>query len=106
MRALRHLSARPTVIVDQHFNRIGDPATGTQVGMAGPFGRERVVFALPLNGSVNTNAQFQGPPPTVLVDNHGNYIAGPDDTLVGIKGVWVARMMAARWTEDTRRLAG
>lgn len=71
------------------------------VGRSGPLGRERVVFALPL---------APGPallsPPTVLRDPGSSYVADPDGALIGVPATWVSRMLTARWTEDTRRLAG
>ena len=69
--------------------------------MPGPFGRERCVYALPLNDN----------PPMlragkVLQDSEGSFIADPNGVLVGVAEVWIARLLEARWTEDTRRLAG
>ena len=102
MRPLRPGSPRPEIIVDDAALRLRDPATGSYVGMPGPFGRERVVMALATNGT--------GPvwidPHRVVGDDGGVYLADPTGVLVGLPGVWVARMLDARWVEDTRRLGG
>jgi hypothetical protein len=59
------------------------------------------VFALPLDpGPTQLRA------PTVLHDQDGAYIADADGNLIGRAGLWVSRMLTARWTEDTRRIAG
>jgi hypothetical protein len=42
-----------------------------------------------------------------LRDNHSVQVADPDPAIVGKQDiVWVHRLLYARWTEDTRRLAG
>ena len=68
------------------------------VGRPGPFGRERVMSALPLD---------PGPcllsPPTVVRDPGSSYLADPDNNLIGEPAVWVNRILTARWVEDTRR---
>jgi hypothetical protein len=91
MEHLRHPSDRPSVVVDP-------AAYGIGVGRPGPFGRERVMSALPLD---------PGPcllsPPTVVRDPGAAYLADPDGALIGEAAVWVGRMLTARWTEDTRR---
>jgi hypothetical protein len=91
MSFLRHPSPRPSVVVDP-------AAYGIGVGRPGPFGRERVMSALPLD---------PGPcllsPPTVVRDPGAAYLADPDGALIGEAAVWVGRMLTARWTEDTRR---
>jgi hypothetical protein len=98
MEHLRHPSPRPTVTVDPAAYGVVDP-TGGFVGLPGPFGRERVMSALPLD---------PGPallsPPTVIHDGGSSFLADPDDNLIGEPAVWVSRMLTARWTEDTRRL--
>lgn len=85
-------------MVDPAAFGIADP-TGGIVGRPGPFGRERVMSALPLD---------PGPallsPPTVVHDPGSAYLADPDDNLIGEPAVWVSRMLTARFTEDTRRL--
>jgi hypothetical protein len=94
---LRHPSDRPAVVVDPAAFGVVDPSGGF-VGRPGPFGRERVMSALPLD---------PGPcllsPPTVVRDNGPAYLADPDGALIGEPAVWVNRMLTARWTEDTRR---
>ena len=98
---LRHPSARPSIIVDPAANGVGAPDSRTLVGRPGPFGRERCLYALPLD---------PGPallsPPTVVRDNASANLADPSPALIGVPAVWVSRMLTARWTEDTRRLAG
>jgi hypothetical protein len=89
-------------VVDQQAYRIVDPTDGTVIGRQGPWGRSRVVFALPLN---ETPAQWRRRP-TAIHDQDGCYLADPDDNLIGRPGLWIGRMTTARWTEDTRRLAG
>lgn len=92
-------SPRPSVVVDPAAFGVID-ATGDFVGRPAPLGRERVLFALPLN---------PGPallrPPTVLRSGPA-FLADPQGNLVGFAPVWVSRMLTARWVEDTRRLAG
>jgi hypothetical protein len=98
MSFLRGPSPRPSVVVDPAAYGVVDP-TRTFVGLPGPFGRERVLFALPLE---------PGPallsPPTVVHDAGSAFLADPDGALIGDPAVWVGRMLTARWTEDTRRL--
>ena len=97
MEHLRHPSPRPSVVVDPAAFGVVDP-TGGFVGRPNPFGRERVMSALPLD---------PGPallsPPTVVRDNGPAYLADPDNNLIGEPAVWVERMLVARFTEDTRR---
>lgn len=102
MRHLRNLSARPDLVVDPRARTLVDPPTGTRLGRPGPFGRARVVNALPVNGS----APVQLAAPAVLHDPDGAYIADPQGNLIGVAAVWVSRMLTARWVEDTRRIAG
>ena len=98
MEHLRHPSDRPSVVVDPADFGVVDP-TANFVGRPGPFGRERVVSALPLD---------PGPallsPPTVVRDAGSAFLADPDGALIGEAAVWVDRILTARWTEDTRRL--
>ena len=95
---LRHPSDRPSVVVDPAAFGVLDPPSGTLVGRPGPFGRERVMSALPLD---------PGPcllsPPTVVHDAGSSYLADPDGNLIGDPALWVNRMLTGRWTEDTRR---
>jgi hypothetical protein len=95
---LRHPSDRPSVVVDPAAFGVLDPPSGSFVGRPGPFGRERVMSALPLD---------PGPallsPPTVVHDAGSAYLADSDGALIGEAAVWVNRLLTARWTEDTRR---
>lgn len=97
MEHLRHPSSRPAVVVDPAAFGVVD-STGQFVGRQGPFGRERVLFALPLD---------PGPallsPPVVVHDPGSSFLADPDGALIGVEAAWVSRMLSARWTEDTRR---
>ena len=94
---LRGRSPRPSVVVDPAAFGVVDP-TGGFVGEPGPFGRERVMSALPLD---------PGPallsPSTVIRDPGSSFLADPDGALIGEPAVWVERMLTARWVEDTRR---
>jgi hypothetical protein len=99
MRALRPLSARPELLLDAHAVRLGDPTTQSIIGIPAPFGRERLVFALPLAKSV--------PPPLVarvVTDDHGVRLADADGNLIGAAEIWIPRLVYATKTEDTRRL--
>jgi hypothetical protein len=84
------LSARPTLLVDGGI--VGTPTT--QVGVAGPLGRARVVMTLPFK---------DGPrllqPAEVLAG-----IADPSGSRVGWPPIWVHRLVVATKAEDTRRL--
>jgi hypothetical protein len=97
MEHLRHPSTRPAVVVDPAAFGVVDP-TGDFVGRQGPFGRERVMSALPLD---------PGPcllsPPTLVRDPGAAFLADADGNVIGEPAVWVERMLTARWTEDTRR---
>lgn len=97
MKQLRTGSARPELVVDSAALRLYDPSTQTYVGRDAPFGRDRVVFALPLNGvDVQTMK--------VLHDSGGAFIADVDDNLIGRDRVWISRLLSAAPTTDTRRL--
>lgn len=100
MTQLRPLSPRPELVVGSpDAARIEDPAR-TQVGVIGtPLGRERVLYALPLNKEgprqLRRAEVLQG---TLVADSFGNVIgsSGP---------VWVHRLLYAGPVADTRRLA-
>ena len=96
MKVLRNLSARPTLLREAAF--VLDPS-GDFVGREGPFGRNRVIFALPM-------APVEIRPRLVVHDGDGAYLSDPDGTLIGMDRIIVHRMLSARWTEDTRRLSG
>jgi hypothetical protein len=101
MPALRTLSARPELLVDDHGQAFPDPATTTIPGVAGPLGRGRVVAALPLNKS---GAPLQLAPWGMLVDDHGVGLADPAGNVIGSAALWLARCVSATVTPDTRRL--
>jgi hypothetical protein len=94
MQHLRNPSARPSVVVDPAAFGVADP-----IGLPAPLGRERVLSALPLD---------PGPallsPPSVVRDPGAAYLADPDGAMIGTESVWVARMLTARFVEDTRRI--
>jgi hypothetical protein len=98
MTALRQLSARPTALRDDRSRQIVDPVPQF-VGTPGPFGRNRIVSALPMEPTLLAA-------PAVVKDDDGFYLADPSGALIGFPKVIVHRMLQARWTEDTRRLAG
>ena len=98
--SLRHPSARPELLADPSARSVGDPPVpNSRVGIEGPFGRERCVFALPM-GPVELARR------EVVKDHDGCLISDPDGNVLGVPGVIVHRMLSARWVEDTRRLAG
>lgn len=101
MRPLRHLSERPELIVDERERSLYQELDATRVGRPGPFGRSRIVFALPTKGGP---AELH--PRRVVHDHDGFFLADPDGSLIGKEGVRVARMLGGRWTQDTRRFAG
>jgi hypothetical protein len=81
--------------------------TNVMIGIDGPYGRERVVYALPFGAHGNDRVPgFQYAAPKLFVDSYGNYLADPNGTIIGIDGLWIPRLLVARWTEDTRRLGG
>jgi hypothetical protein len=95
MTALRNLSPRPELLTG---SRVGAP-DGTTVGLPGPFGRARIVTALPL-----ADGPRQLLAPLVVHDGGLGYLADPQGNLLGAPGVWVSRVITARWVSDTRRL--
>jgi hypothetical protein len=99
MAALRGLSARPEVLVGPS-SVPGDPATGGQIGVAGPLGRGRMVRGVPTNKTGPVQLQA----PLLLCDNGGNLFGDPSSVVLGTQGVWVHRMLYATRTIDTRRL--
>lgn len=93
--ALRNLSPRPELLVG---SRVTAP-DGSTVGLPGPFGRARIVTALPLKDGPRQLAA-----PLVVHDGGLGYLADPQGNLLGAPGVWVSRVITARWVADTRRL--
>jgi hypothetical protein len=98
MTNLRRESLRPGLLVDPRARRVGDNVD--TVGTPGPFGRERCVYALPLNGQppmpIRANA--------MLIAPNSNFVADATDVIVGAPGLWIPRLLTAGFTEDTRRL--
>jgi len=92
------LSPRPELLVGL-TPVVGEPAGVTLVGRDGPRGRDRMLFALPLNGT--------GPVEVVrgrTVTAVGARLADPDGDLVGDRAMlWIHRLLTAAATEDTRR---
>jgi hypothetical protein len=100
MSLLRPLSPRPELVVGDNAAPIVDPQAA-QLGTAGPLGRARVLYALPLNKQVPLQLRFAR-----AIRSNGALLADPSGNVVGdVAPVWVARMLYARWTEDTRRLS-
>jgi hypothetical protein len=101
MAQLRHLSSRPGLVVDQHGQAVLEPETPSFVGKPANFGRNRLIYALPL-----ACGPWLMRPPTMVRDSDATQVADPDNTLIGKEWVWIPRMLTARWTEDTRRIGG
>lgn len=99
MEHLRSPSSRPSVVVDPAAFGVAIKPPPTIVGRDAPFGRERVMSALPLDPGPALLA-----PPTVVHDHGSVYLADPDGALIGEPALWVDRMLTARFVEDTRRL--
>jgi len=101
MTALRPLSPRPELVIGSPDAASITTITGTtQVGVKGkPLGRERVVFALPLN----KDGPQQIRRATVL---QGSLVVSPINDVIGVNNaVWVHRLLYAAPVADTRRLA-
>jgi hypothetical protein len=101
MPALRTLSARPELLVDDHGQAFPDPATTTIPGVAGPLGRVRLVTALPTNKSLGP---VQLEPWRMLVDDRGGILADPAGNVIGTPALWIHRYVSATVARDTRRL--
>jgi hypothetical protein len=100
MTALRNLSPRPEILVDNQGPPLVDP-TSNEVGIPSPLGRGRSVTALPLNDGRSGPVQLA--PALILHDSELFYLADPDGNVIGTPGLWVHRMVAARWVANTRR---
>ena len=99
---LRGLSPRPELVVGPFVGRlIGEPNAATQVGIAGPLGRERCLEALPTN---KAGGPVQIEAPRIIHDNRHGYLGDSDGNVVGVPGVFVHRLKYATKTRDTRRL--
>jgi hypothetical protein len=103
MAQLRNLSSRPEILVDNQGFRLVDAAS-SRIGTPGPLGRQRIVTAITLNEAETGPVQLV--PSTVTHDNELFYLADPAGNLIGDPGVWVHRMLYARWVQDTRRVSG
>lgn len=97
MKQLRTGSARPELIVDSNGAVVGEPAGVSSVGRDAPFGCDRVVFALPING-------VDLPPMKLLHDHDGAVIGDASGTLIGMDRVWISRLLTAAPVTNTRRL--
>jgi hypothetical protein len=97
---LRPPNSRPAVIVDPAGRGVADPAS-VIVGRPQPLGRERLLYALPLD---------PGPallrPATLLRDPGAAVVGDPSPVIVGVEAVWVSRMLIALPSEDTRGMGG
>jgi hypothetical protein len=93
---LRQPSPRPELLKDQRSDAVQDPASSTVVGIAGPFGRERCLFALPLPVAELSRG-------VLLKDQDGAMLGDAAGNVIGVDRVYVHRMLYARWTEDSRR---
>jgi hypothetical protein len=93
-------SPRPALLEDAWRNALVDPSTGTYVGRPGPRGRRRLLTALPLM----RDGPRQLRPNELLRDAWGCSLADPDGNVLGKPGVYVPRLLNARWVDDTRRL--
>jgi hypothetical protein len=78
-----------------------DVVTQTRLGIAGPFGRERCLEALPTN---KAGGPVQIEAPRIIHDNRHGYLGDSDGNVVGVPGVFVHRLQYATKTRDTRRL--
>jgi hypothetical protein len=102
VKQLRNLSERPQLVVSDLPTRVGDRTDATDVGIGGPFGRHRLVTALPLN---KAGGPLQLVPARVIHDSALCYLGDPDGNLVGDRSaLWVHRMVTAKVTRNTRRL--
>lgn len=97
---LQNLNARPVLLVDNLGRRVVDP-DGGYIGVPGSFSRNRVVSALPLANGPRLLVK-----PVVVHDQLLSYLGDPAGNLIGVPGQWVSRLISARWTENTRQIAG
>jgi hypothetical protein len=93
-------NSRSSVVVDPAGDGVADPSR-VFVGRPKPLGRERLLYALPLD---------PGPallrPATLLRDPGAAVVGDPVPVIVGRAAVWVSRMLIALPGEDTRGLGG
>lgn len=105
MKHLRNVTARPELVVDPTPNRIVavDNELLVTLGIEGPFGRQRLVTALPPNkGSgvveVAPREALCDPDGTLLLDPYSGSVVGASN------GIRAHRWLQAARTIDTRRL--
>ena len=96
---LNTLSARPELVVDQRNRSSQDPQSNTIPGIPGPFGRQRLVSALPLHNGPQTIVK-----PVALSDQNGVMLADPNNVVLGTPGIKIDRLLSATKSRDTRRL--
>jgi hypothetical protein len=97
---LRPTNSRPVIVVDPAAHGVADPAR-VFVGRPQPLGRERLLYALPLDpGPALLSAA------TLIRAPGAALIADPQGTLTGEAPVWVSRMLTALPGEDTRGMGG
>jgi hypothetical protein len=100
MTALRTISTRPLVTVDNTTHPLRDAALNV-VGTSGPFGRNRVLSALPLNKSKPVLLS----PPQPVTDVDGFLLGDPAGNVIGAADkIVVHRLLYATRTINTRRL--
>ena len=97
------ITARPTLTVDERAGRVVDQVTPNPnyVGVPALWGRFRIVTCLPTNGDGPVQVL-----PAVAFADATAYLVDPDGNFVGSNSFFAHRLVAARWTEDTRRLGG
>jgi hypothetical protein len=95
---MAYVEPRPEVLVGGALP-VADPTDGSVVGRPGPFGRDRVVSALPLMGGPAVLSAA-----ATLVDAHGRFVADPDGDLVGTAAIVIGRLLSAGVVSDTRGL--
>jgi hypothetical protein len=102
MDSLRTLSGRPEILIDNNGFPVVGAVDKSRVGRPGPFGRERMVTAIPTNEAAIGPVQLAAS--QLVHDTQAFYLADPAGNLLGAPAVWIHRLLTARWTQDTRRL--
>ena len=103
MLALRRLSERPELVVDDLGQVLVAPPAPGQLGPPGStrLGRDRLVSALPLSKSGHAPVLLA--PAQLLVDYHGLLFGDAQGNLLGTPKIVVHRMLAASRSPQTRR---
>lgn len=98
---LRRESLRPLLVVDDQGKTVADP-TPSQLGIAAPLGRHRLVSALKLDN----NPPAPNVPARAVVADHDLLLFDPATaSVIGQpRGVRINRLLRATRTRDTRRL--